>query len=288
MSDEAPTTEATTAPPQEEAPPSGKGNKKKLKAQQEEQRQQKAKQEDEVKRAVARENLRWKDCLMCLKTSVPRLKDNPWLIIQEPIFIHNYLDSLTETLANLSKHEDDLDQVRVVLQFVYETFVDLGKFAMYQPTFYISHQPTVKRFVRLLEQVAHRGSDKALFPNVLSLLGPTFDRPELYDLLADCMIVNSLMSFARTSWMPTPSTLKLLLTIFKKICVSERVRTLFRDDDGFEKLRSLADGYEEGFTKEQQVLAKQALEHFQDKDADTLDPEGETISNAPSSPKGDY
>jgi len=267
----------------EEPPPSGKpANKKKLKAQQEEQRAQKAKQEDELKRAQARENFRWKDCLVCLRTSVPLLKENPWLIIQEPEFIHDYLDSLTETLANLSKHEDDLDQVRVVLQFVYETFVDLGKFAMYQPAFFISHQATVKRFVRLLEQVAHRGSDKALFPNVLSLLGPTFDRPELYDLLADCKIVNSLMSFARTSWMPTPSTLKLLLNIFNKICVSERVRTLFRDDEGFEKLRSLADGYEEGFTKEQQVLAKQALEHFQDTEVAEEDASMSTI--APASP----
>jgi len=69
---------------------------------------------------------------------------------QEPHFVHGYLDSLTETLANLSKHESDLDkvlhemllylwacksnlnftlQVRLVLQEVYEGFVVIGKFA---------------------------------------------------------------------------------------------------------------------------------------------------------------
>lgn len=40
--------------------------------------------------------------------------------------MHDYLDALTETLGNLSKHEEDLDEVRSVLQDVYEAFVDLG------------------------------------------------------------------------------------------------------------------------------------------------------------------
>lgn len=59
-----------------------------------------------------RENQRWGDCLECLKTSVAKLRQNPWLVVLEPGFIHDYLDSLTETLANLSKHENDLDKVR--------------------------------------------------------------------------------------------------------------------------------------------------------------------------------
>jgi len=124
--------------------------------------------DSEIKRARELSNKRWRDCLTCLQSSVPRLKGNPWLIILEPTFIHNYLDSLTEVLANLSKHEEDLDMVRGVLQDVYEAFVDVGRFAKYQPEFYIQNPYTIKRFVRLLEQVAHRGSDKALFPNVLS------------------------------------------------------------------------------------------------------------------------
>jgi len=236
--------------------------KKRLKAEAEAQRLKDAREEEERKRSVERENQRWKDCLNCLKSSVPRLRENPWVIVLEPNFIHDYLDSLTETLANLSKHEDDLNTVRSVLQDVYECFVDIGKFAKSQPAFYIKEDSTINRFVRLLEQVAHRGSDKALFPNVLCLLGPTFDRPDLYDKLADSHVVNSLMSFARTDWMPTASTLQLLLLIFKKLSTNERMREIFVEDPGFEKLQLMSFGYTKGFTEEQQVLAKSALELF--------------------------
>lgn len=265
MSEENPAADGISPPGTAGSKDSKKGgakNKKALKAQQEEERKALAKAEEERKRALERENQRWRDCLECLKFSVPKLRNNPWLLILEPIFIHDYLDSLTETLANLSKHEDDLDKVRTVLQDVYEGFVDIGKFAKGQPAFFIAHPATVKRFVRLLEQVAHRGSDKALFPNVLCLLGPTFDRPELYDLLADAHIVTSLMSFARTDWMPTPSTLNLLLNIFKKLATSSRLRTLFMDDPGWEKLQAMAWGHAEGFKEEQQAQARNALALF--------------------------
>lgn len=262
MSEEVPA-EDGSPPPTGKASKKGAGaNKKALKAQQEEERKALAKAEEERKRALERENQRWKDCLGCLQLSVPKLRENPWLLVLEPCFIHDYLDSLTETLANLSKHEDDLDKVRVVLQDVYEGFVDIGKFAKGQPAFFIAHPATVKRFVRLLEQVAHRGSDKALFPNVLCLLGPTFDRKELYDLLADAHIVNSLMSFARTEWMPTPSTLNLLLVIFRKLSSSPRLRTLFMDDPGWEKLQAMAWGKNPGFTDEQMAHAQTALALF--------------------------
>jgi hypothetical protein len=245
-----------------DAPPKKMSKTKKRKLAQQEARIAAQRAEEEKQRALDRENQRWSDSLDCLKTSVTSLRGSPWLIVLEPNFIHDYLDSLTETLANLSKHENDLDKVRTVLQEVYEAFVDVGKFAKFQPAFYISNAATIKRFVRLLEQVAHRGSDKALFPNVLCLLGPTFDRPELYDLLADAHIVNSLMSFARTDWMPTPSTLNLLLSIYKKLSNSARLRTLFMDDPGFEKLQALAWGYVSGFTKEQQVAAQDSLALF--------------------------
>lgn len=263
-------------PPSSAGGKSAKGNKKKLKAQQDEQARADAKAAEENRRAEERENQRWRDCLECLRETVPKLRENPWLIVLEPNHIHDYLDSLTETLASLSKHEGDLEQVRRVLQDVYEGFVDLGKFSKYQPSFFISHPPTVFRFVRLLEQVAHRGSDRALFPNVLCLLGPTFDRPELYDLLADAHIVTSLMSFVRTSWKPTAATLKLLLIIFKKLSVSARMRLLFMEDPGFEKLQQLADGilpkgYPEAFTSDQQILAKQALELFPPMDSKDID-----------------
>lgn len=213
----------------------------------------------EIKRARELSNHRWRDCLNCLQESVPRLKSNPWLIVLEPTFIHNYLDSLTETLANLSKHEEDLDTVRGVLQDVYEAFVDVGRFAKYQPAFYIQNPYTIKRFVRLLEQVAHRGSDKALFPNVLSLLGPTFEREELYEILGEARIVHSLMSFVRTDWMPSHATLALLLAIIEQLSSSAVLRELFMEDPGFPKLQALAMGTIEGFTKDQQALAQQAL-----------------------------
>jgi hypothetical protein len=213
----------------------------------------------EIKRARELSNHRWKDCLTCLQDSVPRLKSNPWLIVLEPTFIHNYLDSLTETLANLSKHEEDLDAVRGVLQDVYEAFVDVGRFAKYQPAFFIQNPYTIKRFVRLLEQVAHRGSDKALFPNVLSLLGPTFEREELYDILGESRIVHSLMSFVRTDWMPSHATLALLLAIIEQLSSSALLRELFMEDPGFPKLQALAMGTAEGFSKDQQLQAQQAL-----------------------------
>lgn len=283
MADEAsPLDQAAAGAPPAEAPKSAGKKKPGGKVQAEEEAKAKARAEEEEARARERENQRWCDCLEYLRTSVPQLRENPWLIILEPDFIHDYLDSLTETLANLSKHENDLDQVRVVLQDVYEGFVDIGKFAKYQPSFFISSPATVKRFVRLLEQVAHRGSDRALFPNVLCLLGPTFDRPELYDLLADAQIVNSLMSFARSDWLPTPSTLKHLLVIFKKLCASPRMRSLFMEDAGFEKFQSLADGFVEGFNKDHQQLAKEVLELFPQPQAEAEESTAE--SHTPGSP----
>jgi len=253
--------------------PPKEGGKKAAKARAEEEKRQQAREDEERNRLQERENQRWKDCLQCLQTSIPQLRHNPWLIVMEPAFIWDYLDSLTETLANLSKHEEDLNLVRQVLQDVYEGFVDLGKFAKGQPSFFIDHPDTIKRFVRLLEQVAHKGSDKALFPNVLCLLGPTFDRPDLYDLLADAHIVNSIMSFARTEWMPTQTMLDLLLSIFKKLSRSARMRTVFMDDPGFEKLQGLAWGYDthtedingkiiQRFTEEEKIKAQDALALF--------------------------
>jgi hypothetical protein len=127
------------------------------------------------------ENKRWGECLHCLKVSGPALKLNPWRIVHEPEFIHAFLDALTEVLMNFAKHssEDDIAAVRSALQGVHGCFVDLGAFARHQPSFYISNPRTIRRFVRLLEQVGHRESDKALFPNVLSLLAPTFKQPQL-------------------------------------------------------------------------------------------------------------
>jgi len=233
--------------------------RKKEKAAAEAQRKKQEALDVEIKRARELSSRRWKDCLECLQSSVPLLKSNPWLILLEPTFIHNYLDSLTETLANLSKHEEDLDLVRTILQDVYEAFVDVGRFAKYQPSFYIQNPYTIKRFVRLLEQVAHRGSDKALFPNVLSLLGPTFEREELYETLAEARIVHSLLSFVRTDWMPSPATLSLLLAIIEQLSTSALIREVFMEDPGFPKLQLMALGKVEGFNKEQQALAQQAL-----------------------------
>lgn len=100
---------------------------------------------------------------------------------------------------------------------------------------------------------------------MLSLLGPTFARAELHDVLADAGIVTSLMSFVRTDWQPTPATLTLLLSIYKQLSVSPYIRKLFMEDSGFEKLHGLATGTIEGFTKEQQEAAMDALANFPSK-----------------------
>lgn len=239
-----------------------RARRKRIKRMQEEARKKAEAEEAERKRLQDLADQRWRSCLQCLKDSVPQLKRNPWLMVQEPQFIHDYLDALTETLNNLNKHEDDLIKVREVLQEVYEGFVDLGRFAKTQPAFYISNAATIKRFVRLLEQVAHRGSDKALFPNVLSLLGPTFEREELYSILADEKVIVSLLSFARMEWIPTPTTLGILLNIYENISRSPRIREQFMHDAGFDRLMALTYGYIDGFTKDQQDAAQHALRLF--------------------------
>jgi hypothetical protein len=225
---------------------------------------QEAREEAEKKRAFERAQNRWVDCLQCLQESVPLLRANPWLIIHEPPFIHDYLDSLTETLANLSKHESDLDTVRKVLQEVYEAFVDIGKFATLQPGFYITDPHTIKRFVRLLEQVAHKGSDKALFPNVLSLLGPTFAREEMAKLLSETRIITSLLAFCRSPnhWIPTKNTLALLIRIYDHLSRSVRLQAMFMDNPGWERLVNLGWGKIEGLTDQQQKAVQHALRRF--------------------------
>lgn len=223
----------------------------------------KEKEEEERKKKEEAAERRWRFCLQTLRDAGPQLKKNPWLFILEPTYIHNYLDCLTDTLANLSSHESELDEVRKVLQDVYGTFVDISKFAKFQPGYFISNPHTMRRLVRLLDQVAHRGSDKALFPNVLAILGPTFERSELYDLLADAGIVHSLMSFARTDWLPNAPTLNTLFKIFEQMTTSERVRTLFMEDPGYDKLQMMARGLIQGtFTVKQQSQAMQALRLF--------------------------
>lgn len=215
-------------------------------------------------------NQRWNECLSTLEKSVGILNENPWLIIQEPLFIHNYLDSLIEVLANLSKHQDELKKVKGVLQTVYESFVDLGKFAKTQPVFYVSRLDTIKRFVHLLEQVAHRGSDKALFPNVLFLLGPTLARKELISHLAEAGITTSLLAFARSDWIPTPATLASLLRIIKGLSHSEQMRELFMEDPGYDRLQALTLGVIEGFTEEQRRAASESLRAFPKADIGVL------------------
>ncbi len=84
-----------------------------------------------------------------------------------------------------------------ILQTVYVVLVDIGKFARYQPSFFLTHPHTIRLFVRLLEQVAHAKADNTLFPNVLNILLPTIAKPALYELLAEARLVTALMGFAR-------------------------------------------------------------------------------------------
>ena len=118
----------------------------------------------EVVRAQSLASARWSDCLLCLEQSLPLLSCNPYLCILQPAFLYDYLDSLTETLANLTAHSDELQRVRRLLHRVYASFIDVGRFAKYQPAFFIDDPPAIKRFIRLMDQVAHKNSDKAVRP----------------------------------------------------------------------------------------------------------------------------
>jgi len=71
--------------------------------------------------------------------------------------------------------------------------------------------------------------------------------------------VHSLMSFARTDWMPSHATLALLLAIIEQLSTSPFLRELFQEDPGWLRLQGLAWGTIEGFTKDQQAMAQQAL-----------------------------
>ena len=214
----------------------------------------------EVVRAVSLASARWSDCLLCLSSSLPLLQDNPYLLILQPPFLYDYLDSLTETLANLSSHNDDLQHVRSLLQRVYGSFIELGKFAKYQPAFYFDDPGSIKRFIRLMEQVSHRASDKALYPNILSLLTPTFSRVELYPMLQQHHILRCLLSFAANSWSPNQQTGAMLLAIIEEMTADEAMRAAIQREQAWERLCKLCWGREHGLTKELQQRGQQALQ----------------------------
>ena len=214
----------------------------------------------EVVRAQSLASARWSDCLLCLSSSLPLLQDNPYLLILQPPFLYDYLDSLTETLANLSSHSDDLQHVRSLLQRVYKSFIELGKFAKYQPAFYFDDPPSIKRFIRLMEQVSHRASDKALYPNILSLLTPTFSRVELYPMLQQHHILRCLLSFAANSWTPNQQTGLMLMAIIEEMTQDEAMRAAIQQEQGWERLCKLCWGREHGLNKELQQRGQQALQ----------------------------
>ena len=214
----------------------------------------------EVVRAQSLASLRWSDCLQCLSSSLPLLADNPYLCILQPPFLYDYLDSLTETLANLSSHSDDLTVVRALLQSVYQSFIELGKFAKYQPSFYFDDAASLRRFIRLLEQVSHRQSDKALYPNILSLLTPTFSRTELYPLLHDLGLLRCLLAFTVNGWIPSPHTSSMLFAIVEEMTADESMRRHLQAEPGWERLCKLAWGREAGLSREQQQRGQQALQ----------------------------
>ena len=253
----------------------------------------------EVVRAQSLASARWSDCLLCLSSSLPLLQDNPYLLILQPPFLYDYLDSLTETLANLASHSDDLQHVRELLQRVYKSFIELGRFAKYQPAFYFDDPPSIKRFIRLMEQVSHRASDKALYPNILSLLTPTFSRVELYPMLQQHHILRCLLSFAANHWSttttlthahpyaphhsalsraadwllsipclcllllcrsPNAQTGLMLLAILEEMTADDSMRSAIQQEQGWERLCKLCWGREHGLSKEMQQRGQQALQ----------------------------
>ena len=214
----------------------------------------------EVARAQSLASARWNDCLQCLSSSLPLLSANPYLCILQPPFLYDYLDSLTETLANLSAHSADLHAVRALLQSVYASFVELGRFAKYQPAFFFDDPASLRRFMRLLEQVSHKNSDKALYPNILSLLTPTFSRVELYPLLAELGLLRCLLAFTVNGWIPSLHTSLMLFAIVEEMAGrDDAVRAALQQEPGWERLCKLCWGREAGLSKEQQQRGQQAL-----------------------------
>ena len=250
----------------------------------------------EVARAQSLASARWSDCLQCLSSSLPLLQANPFLCILQPPFLYDYLDSLTETLANLTQHADELSSVRSLLHAVYNSFIELGRFAKYQPAFFIDDSGSLKRFIRLMEQVSHRQSDKALFPNILSLLTPTFTRSALYPLLLELQTLRCLLSFALNQWIPSTPTSLMIFAILEEMTQVDDdcgagedgaegaaaqqqqqaavaasagsaalsggwlVRRALQAEPGWERLCKLCWGREPGLSKEQQARGQQALQ----------------------------
>jgi hypothetical protein len=237
--------------------------------------------DDQEKARREQEQAQWTSYLEALQVAAPRLRHNPWLLIQDTQFTHQYLDSLTDVLAGFRDHTDDFQRVRAVLSEVYESFVGLARFARVQPGFYITDPRTIGRFVRLLEHVAHKGSDKSLFPNVLHLLTPTLERPHLHPLLADAGLISPLMRWV-PEWMPTPETLHLLLQVFRTLSASQVMRDRFLQEPYFETLQLLSLGHKEGFSPQQQAAAQAALRAYPPPpEPDAAPPAAEAEADAP-------
>ena len=143
---------------------------------------------------------------------------------------------------------------------MYKSFIELGKFAKYQPAFFFDDPPSIARFIRLMEQVSHRASDKALYPNILSLLTPTFSRLELYPMLHHHHILRCLLSFAANSWTPNQQTGMMLMAIIEEMTADEGMRLAIQQEQGWERLCKLCWGREHGLSKEMQQRGQQALQ----------------------------
>lgn len=231
----------------------------------------------ELNRATQLASARWTDCLACLSSSLPIISSNPYLLVLQPPFLYDYLDSLTETLANLHNHTSDLDTVRGILQQVYNSFIDLGRFAKYQPAFFFDDANSLKRFIRLLEQVTHKNSDKALYPNILSLLTPTLARPDIYPMLLQLKLLPCLFRFAQDRWIPANAALMIIAAILNEMSQSDLMREAMLKEPGFDRLCRMASGTEPGLTREQQYLIQQAVKWHVDVSADgENDGEGDT------------
>ncbi len=178
----------------------------------------------------------WHACLDELVSAAPKLRNNPWLFIQNADFVHSYLDSLTEVLTRFREHKDDFERIGAALREVYATFLDLGRFARVQPCFYLTNPRTIERCVQLLGQVAHKGSEQSLFPNVLSMLLPTVERPHLHALLANANILTPLLAWVADDWIPTPETVQIVWSMLKHLSGTPTLQSQMLSDHSFLKL----------------------------------------------------
>jgi len=208
----------------------------------------------------------WLACLNQLEADAPKLREDPWLFVRSSDFARRLIDALKMVLDSFRDHPDDLERTSSLLKLLFETFVDLARFAKNQPGFYIVHPETVQACVKLLSSVAYKSSDRSLFPSILMLLRPTFERPHLHGMWLSAQIVPALLCWSPQpsgDWAPSDDALYLFFNTIRLLSATVEGRAYFLAHREFQTALFLARGVIEGLSPEQQQIAMTELsEHY--------------------------